>query len=186
MFSNETMFRLSGNVPGIIHTTRLAKSHTGVRGLMPNKISTCCSVSINIERSANRSLLLWWQWDWWNVPANTADYLSVCTGQNFIGTIAKTDFQTDGAPPYIATIAPDFLDETFKRKWIGRRGPTEWPPRSPDLTPLEFFLWGHLKSVVNKQRLRSSEQEWNVQESISVSWGKFRYHVSVEYKTFWS
>lgn len=24
----------------------------------------------------------------------------------------------------------------------------EWPPRSPDLTPLDFFLWGHLKTVV--------------------------------------
>ena len=24
----------------------------------------------------------------------------------------------------------------------------EWPPRSPDLTPLDFFFWGHLKSKV--------------------------------------
>ena len=24
----------------------------------------------------------------------------------------------------------------------------EWPPRSPDLTPLDFFLWGYLKSKV--------------------------------------
>lgn len=23
-----------------------------------------------------------------------------------------------------------------------------WPPRSPDLNPLDFFLWGHLKSSV--------------------------------------
>ena len=29
-----------------------------------------------------------------------------------------------------------------------RRGPIEWPPRSPDLTPLDFFLWGYLKSIV--------------------------------------
>ena len=24
----------------------------------------------------------------------------------------------------------------------------EWPPRSPDLNPLDFFLWGYLKSIV--------------------------------------
>lgn len=23
-----------------------------------------------------------------------------------------------------------------------------WPPRSPDLTPMDFFLWGYLKSKV--------------------------------------
>ena len=23
-----------------------------------------------------------------------------------------------------------------------------WPPRSPDLTPLDFFAWGYLKSLV--------------------------------------
>jgi hypothetical protein len=25
---------------------------------------------------------------------------------------------------------------------------TSWPPRSPDLNPCDFFLWGYLKSVV--------------------------------------
>jgi hypothetical protein len=25
---------------------------------------------------------------------------------------------------------------------------TCWPPRSPDLTPCEFFLWGHVKDRV--------------------------------------
>ncbi|KYQ46369.1 hypothetical protein ALC60_14791, partial [Trachymyrmex zeteki] len=40
--------------------------------------------------------------------------------------------------------------QRFPQRWIGRRGAIEWPPRSPDLTPLDFFLWGHLKSVVYK------------------------------------
>ncbi|KAJ4447321.1 hypothetical protein ANN_09325 [Periplaneta americana] len=30
----------------------------------------------------------------------------------------------------------------------GRGGPIAWPPRSPDLNPLDFYLWGHLKSLV--------------------------------------
>ena len=36
-------------------------------------------------------------------------------------------------------------DETFPGRWVGRGGPTAWPPRSPDLTPLEFFVWGFIK-----------------------------------------
>jgi hypothetical protein len=31
-------------------------------------------------------------------------------------------------------------------RWIGRDGPMPWPPRSPDITPLDFFLWGYVKS----------------------------------------
>ena len=41
-----------------------------------------------------------------------------------------------------------FLDEEFPGRWIGRRGPVEWPARSPDLTPPDFFLWGVLKPRV--------------------------------------
>ena len=44
------------------------------------------------------------------------------------------------------------MDVTFPNKWIGRRGPIEWPPRSPDITPLDFFLWGYLKSEVYVNR----------------------------------
>jgi hypothetical protein len=36
----------------------------------------------------------------------------------------------------------------------------EYPPRSPDLTPLDFFLWGALKNAVKyKRKLQSSAQE---------------------------
>lgn len=56
-------------------------------------------------------------------------------------------FQQDGAPPHYARRVRDFLDAEFSM-WIGRRGTIEWPPRSPDFSPLDFFLWGHLKSVV--------------------------------------
>ena len=41
-----------------------------------------------------------------------------------------------------------FLDAKFRNRWIGRNGPTPWPPRSPDITPLDFFLWGYVKDKV--------------------------------------
>ena len=57
-------------------------------------------------------------------------------------------FRQDGAPPHFAADVRRFLDKTLPGRWIGRSGPIRWTPRSPDLTSLNFFLWGHLKNVV--------------------------------------
>ena len=48
------------------------------------------------------------------------------------------EFQQDGAPPHWGLIVRDFLNETFPNRWIGRNGPTPWPPRSPDITSLVY------------------------------------------------
>jgi len=40
------------------------------------------------------------------------------------------------------------LDTTFPNRWNGRDGLTPWPPRSPDISPLDFFLWGYVKDKV--------------------------------------
>jgi hypothetical protein len=53
--------------------------------------------------------------------------------------------QHDGAPPHNALCARNFLDDKFPSRWIGRGGPIEWPPRSPDLSPLDFFSGVTLK-----------------------------------------
>ena len=47
-----------------------------------------------------------------------------------------------------------FLDETFPGRWVKRGGPTVWPPRSPDLTPLDFFARGLIKNVVYRRKVR--------------------------------
>lgn len=57
-------------------------------------------------------------------------------------------FQQDGAPAHYAVLVRTYLDLVFPNRWIGRLGPISWPPRSPDLTPLDFFLWGFLKDKV--------------------------------------
>ena len=36
---------------------------------------------------------------------------------------------------------------------IGRGGPIGWPSRSPDVTPLDFFLWGYVKDQVFKTQV---------------------------------
>ena len=57
-------------------------------------------------------------------------------------------FQHDGAPAYFSLQVREHLNRVDKEKWIGRGGPVAWPARSPDLTPLDIFLWGHVKSVL--------------------------------------
>lgn len=59
-----------------------------------------------------------------------------------------TYFQQDGAPAHFAKRVRDYLNEKFPLRWIGRMGPIAWPARSPDLTPLDFFLWGYIKTKV--------------------------------------
>jgi hypothetical protein len=38
-------------------------------------------------------------------------------------------------------------------RWIGTSGPIAWPPKSPNLTPLDFFLWGYVKNTVYKVKI---------------------------------
>ena len=57
-------------------------------------------------------------------------------------------FQQDGAAAHYGREAGAYLDTQFPHMWIGKRGEIEWPARSPDLKPLDYFLWGYLKSKV--------------------------------------
>ena len=41
----------------------------------------------------------------------------------------------------------------FPNRWLGRGGPVAWPPRSPDLTPLDYYLWGHMKTLVYETKV---------------------------------
>ncbi|XP_078049911.1 uncharacterized protein LOC144476674 [Augochlora pura] len=56
--------------------------------------------------------------------------------------------QQDGAPPHNAVCSRQVMNEIFDEKWIGRGGPVAWPPHSPDLTPLDYFLWDFVKDSV--------------------------------------
>lgn len=57
----------------------------------------------------------------------------------------KYYFQQDGAPPHTANIVQKWLASKFGKKFLDKK---MWPPRSPDLNPCDFFLWGYLKGKV--------------------------------------
>lgn len=67
-------------------------------------------------------------------------------------------YQQDGAPPHYSTAARTILNEQLPGRWIGRRGSVEWPPRSPDLTVCDFFLWGALRDLVYARLPRNTAE----------------------------
>lgn len=59
-------------------------------------------------------------------------------------------FMHDGAPPHYGREPRHWLNDHFPNRWIGRGidAPIHWPPRSPDLNPLDFTIWGQIKEKV--------------------------------------
>ena len=54
-------------------------------------------------------------------------------------------FQQDGAKCHTAEATLDVLRPGFEDRIISRRANGVWPPRSCDLTPLDYYLWGARK-----------------------------------------
>jgi hypothetical protein len=67
------------------------------------------------------------------------------------GNLENIWFHQDGAPAHVANDTKLFLSSTFENRIISRDFPCEWPPRSPDLTPCDFFLWAEVKELVYKE-----------------------------------
>ena len=59
-------------------------------------------------------------------------------------------FMQDGAPCHRTINAKNFLKDTFGNRVIGVGHGVEWPPRSPDLTACDLFLWDYLKGLIYK------------------------------------
>ncbi|GBP11582.1 Solute carrier organic anion transporter family member 1A1 [Eumeta japonica] len=68
--------------------------------------------------------------------------------QNFPGFNTQTWFQQDGTAAHTSNTTMPVVRQLFPNRVISRRGDTPWPLRSPDLSPMDFFLWGYLKTKV--------------------------------------
>lgn len=53
-----------------------------------------------------------------------------------------------GAPPHFLLIVRHRLNQTSSKQGIGWRGLVNWPAFSPEFNPMNFWLWGHLKSLM--------------------------------------
>ena len=67
------------------------------------------------------------------------------------GHFSRLWWAQDGASPHRSNEVREWLMEFFHHRVIALRHDIECPPpppRSPDLTPCDYFLWGYLKSKV--------------------------------------
>ena len=86
-------------------------------------------------------------------------------------------YQQDGATPLTARHVLAWLEQTFGEQFISFRTAREWPPHSPDLNPLDFFLWGYLKDKVytplpeslDELKTAIRREMWAISEHTSVA-----------------
>ncbi|GFU34711.1 uncharacterized protein TNCV_1994181 [Trichonephila clavipes] len=104
-----------------------------------------------------------------NITVNGDRYRAMITNF-FIPELNNHDvqelwFQQDGATCHTARATIDLLKDTFGDRLISRFGPVNWPPRSCDLTPLDYFLWGYVKSLVYAKKPQTLD---HLEDNIAV------------------
>ena len=89
--------------------------------------------------------------DWDVDTINSTHYLNILK-RDFLPAIRwrgldinSTWFQQDGAAPHTSRIILEWLKRTFGTNFISFKTELEWPLHSPDLNPLDFYLWDYLK-----------------------------------------
>lgn len=69
--------------------------------------------------------------------------------------VADLWYQQDGAPCHTANDTIELLRNKFDGRVISINGDKPWPPRSCDLSPLDYFLWGYVKERVYADKPRT-------------------------------
>lgn len=153
IFSDEAHFHLNGyvNKHNCRYWARDNPQQKHQRHLHSKKVTVWCAMSSEgiigpyfFEDGAGRT-----------VTVNSARYTNMIHNflrpslLHFPGYDANgTWFQQDGATAHTAETSITAVTALFPGTVISINGDIPFPPRSPDLTPLDFFLWGYLKSVV--------------------------------------
>jgi transposase len=152
IWSDEVLFKLNGHV----------NRHNCVYWDSSNPMVT-------IEKEVNSPGVMVWAGIWsggiigpffFEGHVDGSSYLALLTDQFWpeMGHTVEGQhlwYMQDGAPAHWAKPVRSWLDEKFPNRWIGRGGEIAWPPRSPDLTPPDFFLWGVLKERVYQLKART-------------------------------
>jgi hypothetical protein len=90
-----------------------------------------------------------------------------------------TWFPQDRATAHTAHRPRAILKEMLPGRVVSLHEAVPWKPRSPDLSPCDFFLWGYLKAEVFKYCPRSLDQlkEAIQAERLQMFIGRHGYHL---------
>lgn len=70
-------------------------------------------------------------------------------------------FMHEGAPAHFSQSVEAVLHNAYHDNRIDRAEPVAWPRRSPDLTPLDFYLWGHIKTLVYSDPIENEKTHYH-------------------------
>jgi hypothetical protein len=75
----------------------------------------------------------------------------------------------------------------FVVAWIGRGGTIAWPPRSPDLTPLDFSVCGYVKDKVFVPPFPESLEELRerITKAVATIYGDMSHRIWDEIACSW-
>lgn len=161
-FSDECHFDLQGysNRQNDRHWHRENPRVLQTRPAHPARITVWCAISANGIIGPC----------FFNSTVKAASYTEMLT-DFFIPTVMGLGlsgdqywFQQDGARPHRTRGIFECLTETFDSRLIALDAQKiihkgfDWPPYSPDLTPCDYFLWGHLKNNIYRNRPTTIEE----------------------------
>ena len=66
-------------------------------------------------------------------------------------------YQHDGAPPHFSQVIRQYLNLKFPNRCIGRGGKQNWPPRSPDMNPLDYYVCVHTEAMVYSYKVNTGK-----------------------------
>jgi hypothetical protein len=102
------------------------------------------------------------------LSANPDDRITAFNGGHASGDKARDLLSARwGASTFVQVTA--YPNQRYENRWIGRHGPTTWPPRSPYLTPLDFF-WDLMKEMTYRTKVHTSEKflHWIMDAAIYI------------------
>jgi hypothetical protein len=67
-------------------------------------------------------------------------------------------FQHDVAPPNFNRAVVEHLNVHFPERCVGRSNMHPCPPRSPDLSLLDYCMWGRMKDIVYQRKAQTREE----------------------------
>ena len=151
VFSNEATFHLTGKVNK--HNTCIwgtEHPHSTLEHVQDSpKVNVFCTIS---KKRVYGSFFFK------ETTVNSEAYLDML--QNWLMELLFDGEQADFILTGWGTISLEshycirqYLNVTLHSRWIRRAGNNDcvllhWAPRSPDLTPYEFFFWGYVKGLV--------------------------------------
>jgi len=156
-FTDEAHFHQNGavNNHNNIFWGNSLPEETSPRNLRGKKVTAF------VAYNARHGLLgpYWFEEDGKTVTITGARYREVVTNftNDLRALLSPRQFQTawymqDGAPPHTAHDTITLLKTIFKRRLVALGTDVEWAPHSPDLNPLDFWLWGAAKEAVYRFR----------------------------------